>query len=211
VDALDETLDLFRSDYEYGRRNRLVVGVGTASACAAWIAHHATLGDVQTAAWNGADTPDWVGGSSLLPLLAPFVVYFAVRKRASLFRFAIAALVVPLLSLGVGLQNADNRDSQLDARAVFARYTQRFPSGRLHDVEVFDQNGKYSTVCASEGRDDPNKAPDDKRFCLEINLRLPGREVAGGYRYFADSGADPGAPEDVFDCFGDAIACIGAK
>ncbi len=145
--------------------------------------------------------------------MAPLAAYAAVRKRESVPRWLLGALVIPAVALAIGLLSADSRHWQLQARTVFAAYTHRLPSGRLHDVYAISQVGRYVTICAKEGRDNPDKAPDDKRFCTEINLSQPkGHQVEGGYRYYADvidSSLPEGAPPDPFDCFGDAIACIG--
>jgi hypothetical protein len=200
VDAIDELLDSFRTENRHGRRNRRLLVIATASAAGALLIHHLTLGGVETTAWQGTDSPDWAGGSILLFLLAPFAVYLAVRRRESVPRWLIGAVVIPAAALAVGLLSANNRHWQQQARGVFAAYTHRFPPGLLHEVHVRDQVGQYVTVCAAKGRSQIDG------FCAEINLSLPeDHQVEGGFRYRSEDLTDP------FDCFGDTIACLDVQ
>jgi hypothetical protein len=138
----------------------------------------------------------WAGGSILLFVLAPFAVYLAVRRRESVPRWLLGAVLIPAAALAVGLLNANNRHWQHQARDVFAAYTHRLPVGRLHEVHVRDQVGQYVTVCAAEG------SSQIDGFCTEINLSLPkDHQVEGGFRYRPEDLTDP------YDCFGDTVAC----
>jgi hypothetical protein len=79
MDTIDELLEALRSDNPNGRRNRRLLLISVASMATALVIHHLTLGDVDTMAWQTGESPDWAGGSLLLVLLAPVVVYLAVR------------------------------------------------------------------------------------------------------------------------------------
>ncbi len=85
---------------------------------------------------------------------------------------------------------------------MFARYTHRFPTGRLHAVAIRSQYQSVIDICAQEGPDpNPNRDFDEQLFCLDMVLNRPkGNEVFGGWRQRADAAG----PEDGgFDCFGD--------
>lgn len=207
MDAIDELLEAFRSESANGSRNRRVFLLGALSAVTAVVAHRATLGDVDTTAWQGEKSPDWAGGSAVLVFLAPVVVYLGVRTRESILRYALSALLVPVVVLSIGLFYADNRRWQLDAREVFARYTTRLPSGRLHGVYVPYQTGSYVAVCAAEGPQDSDHAPNDRQFCIDV-AGDDRQTVVGGYHYNADDGAEYGfVSHDFYDCFGETVRC----
>lgn len=205
MDAIDEVLDVFRSENAQGQRNRRVLVLGVAAAGAAFLAHRLTMGDLDTAALTRSDDAHWLGASVLLPFVAPFVVYLAVRRRQSVVRYALAALAVPLLSLGIGLQHSDERRWQREARATFDRYTQRFPQGRPHDVYLINQTNHYLTACAAEGP----QGRSSRQFCIEVLVNDAGTDnVEGGFRFDQNDGAEYGFVSHVFyDCFGDTITC----
>ncbi|MCA1706083.1 MAG: hypothetical protein LC808_23615 [Actinobacteria bacterium] len=159
----------FRGDIPRVPRIRRVIVAGVVSAVAAGIVHEITLGDVEPEAWR-FDGIGWASVAVLLPLLAPLCGYLATRGRESVPRYAMGVLPIPVLVLGIGLANADNRRWQLDARETFAAHTQRFPE-RLHGTFVPEQLYRDVVVCARDSR-----VPENGVYCLQIHVRDGPRE-----------------------------------
>ena len=116
----------------------------------------------------------------------------------------VAALIAPAAIAGIAAFYSDELADQRQAKAVFNRYTSRFPEEELGQPGIRDQVDRYVTVCAEQDE------PELTQFCVEVNLTRPrGREVEGGYRYVVDELANDGGFSAIepFDCFGDPTRC----
>ena len=183
-------LELLRQRAPDGRRNRRLLPVRPwarrRSRCSSTIW---TLGDVSTGAWTSPGAADWTGlsGRCCSCWRRSRCTWPCARARLGGGGCSAPSLI-PAVALGVGLLNADNRHWQLQARTVFAAYTHRFPSGRLHGVYV-PQPGQ--ALCHRVRRGGPRQPRPRARRQTLLHRDQPGgqpkgRQVEGGWRYYAD-------------------------
>jgi hypothetical protein len=147
---------------------------------------------------------------AVVAVIGGVIVVGILWTNGATLRTHLIVAVLALMGLGIwGLTLRDDHRDFNQARAVFDRYTEHFPSGRLGHRVITQHYTRAVTMCADErvasGR--PGQA-----FCLEMDLFRPrGEEVQGGYRYRYDD-QDPdinyhGFPESPFDCFGYTAGC----
>jgi hypothetical protein len=157
---------------------------------------------IDSAALQGLNDPDYIGGTILLIPLAAGAVAFG-HYLGRWWALGLSALAAPLILAGFALAYHDELGWQREARDVFDRYTHRFPEDELGEGRIMEQTGSYITMCADQRSRRPTA------FCVEMIMRFdPGEEVVGGFRYHPDETEEYGfVSAQPFDCFGDTIKC----
>jgi hypothetical protein len=108
----------------------------------------------------------------------PALVLTCRRKRW--WVAILAALIAPVIMVGVAIGISDELRWPREARDVFDAYTHRFPEGQLGTPEIMDQYESVIDMCATR---DPGNEADTKRFCLELVMNRPRAEqVIGGFQ-----------------------------
>lgn len=126
------------------------------------------------------DSPDYWGGSSLLWVLAPAPVLVLAYRWKRWWVAILAALIAPVIMVGVAIGISDELRWQREARDVFDAYTHRFPQGELGTPEIMNQYESVIDMCATR---DPGNEADTKRFCLNLVMNRPrGEQVTAGFQ-----------------------------
>jgi hypothetical protein len=198
VDAIDGVLDTFRSENPDGKRNRSILVASFVSMLAARTIWKAYVSDVDTGALTFGEPDNWNLADLIWPVAWIPVLALGVW-RSHLLAIVGGALIAPLAVAAVAYGLQDERRWQHEARDVFARYTHRFPAGRLHDVDIKTQFQSVIDACAVDGH-----SAEPVAFCLQMVLDNPkGQQVVGGWRQLLLSG---GPGDGAVDCFGEARA-----